>query len=333
MSTKHKNYYEIEAKSYYELGQIHGKLFRWHLKHSIDYQKKNENFLLKSNLSKLYLEATKKYYPNIFDELSGQADGANQPLLDIFTLAIEDELTLEKNMRCTTVVTNGGNLISHNEDWDAESLNEICLLKKTVNGLSIFEFFYIGTLGGNSISINSHGLIQTINSLSHYGKQIGVPKNIISRSLSESKTTEDGIGETRELERSSGYHHLLLPLGKDGISYECTENKVLANEINYPFVHTNHYLSDLREFEKEKIDYSLERYKFAVSHVEKQMSEESLIKVMSDRSLGKRKSLFNERTIGRMVINRETKIINVWMLREDSKGWVEYPLNQIFKTI
>ena len=59
------------------------------------------------------------------------------------------------------------------------------------------------------------------------------------------------------------------------------------------------------------------------------MSEEELIEVVSDTSDGVKKSVFNERTIGRIIFNLKEGYAKVWLLREKDAGWVEYPLDFI----
>ena len=38
-------------------------------------------------------------------------------------------------------------------------------------------------------------------------------------------------------------------------------------------------------------------------------------------------SIFNERTIGRFVIDLENRIAKVWLKREEDLGWLDYPLD------
>ena len=61
--------------------------------------------------------------------------------------------------------------------------------------------------------------------------------------------------------------------------------------------------------------------------VSDQMSIDDLEKVMSDTSKGEKISIFNERTIGRMMVDLKQRVARVWLKREQHLGWVQYDLD------
>ena len=329
MSLKH--YYEIIAKDYYELGLKKGELFGDFLRESIEFQKQEYPWNVKL-LSRLepYLKITKKIFPHLVEELQGYAEGAGVPFSDLWLLNLEDELQETEIDKCTSIATNNGLLIAHNEDWDAESELSICVLKKTIGSLTILELFYLNTLGGNSVSINSHGYVQTINTLTHADKQIGVPRNIIARWLSETQSPEDDYYKLANIKRSSGYNHNIVSVNGTIWNIECSAKKQNLTIPECPFVHTNHFLTELCKLEKDDNSCgTFERFNYASSKVRKSMSLDELERFMSNTSEGRATSIFNEATIARMIINLERMIAYIWLLREKEKGWVEYGLDFI----
>lgn len=64
-------------------------------------------------------------------------------------------------------------------------------------------------------------------------------------------------------------------------------------------------------------------------HISNAMSLEEMKQIMDDTSFGPVKSLTNERTIGKMILDREKNVSHVWLLWEKEKGWVEYPIDFI----
>lgn len=48
---------------------------------------------------------------------------------------------------------------------------------------------------------------------------------------------------------------------------------------------------------------------------------------MSDNSKGSKVSVFNERTIARVIVDLERSMAYVWLLRESEKGWIEYDID------
>src|SRR5690606_27823275 len=123
--------------------------------------------------------------------------------------------------------TNGGKLLLHNEDWDPEAANAVCVLEKTVGELTILELYYYGIpLGGSAVSINSNGTIQAINSLDHSDREVGVPKVVIARWLSESRDIVANLELIRGISRASGYNHVLVSRDGQLFDVECSATEM-----------------------------------------------------------------------------------------------------------
>src|SRR3989344_8750354 len=208
----HKNYLEFSAESNHDLGFQMGKAFREEAHKRVKPLNQTE-----TDLANQLLEVTEKYFPQYINELRGYSEGAEVDFLGLWAVSIEDALDslLEK---CTFGATNGGELLFHNEDWEKGSEKSISMVKKEINGLVIFEIYYHNTLGGNAISINSNGCVHSINSLSHKDHQIGVPRNVIARFLSETSDPVGDFEKIKKIPRASGYNHNIV--GIDGTIYD-----------------------------------------------------------------------------------------------------------------
>lgn len=190
------------------------------------------------------------------------------------------------------------------------------------------ELYYYNTLGGCSISINSRGYVQAINTLTHTKRQVGVPRNVIARWFSETDNPERDFKKMREIPRASGYNHCLVSSTGEVWDIEATDTKQVLWKPAIPLVHTNHYLSELKTFDRSNnVRGTKDRYAMAVSRVKPEMDVEELIDVTSDTSKGSKVSILNARTIARMVVNVEVRIARVWLRREEDKGWIDYELD------
>jgi hypothetical protein len=323
----HRNYFEIEADSYFELGLCKGELFGDFLHETLDERRDEPDWKADRRRAGAYLGAATQVFPHLVEELRGYAEGAGAAFDDLWLLCLEDELEEEEAEKCTTIVTNGGSLIAHNEDWDAGAEDSICVLRKTVAGLTVFELTYLNTLGGNSISINGHGFVHAINSLTHTDHQVGVPKNLVARWLSETRAPDRDVHGLAALRRASGYHHCLVALDGRLWSVECSATRQALVRPEAPFVHTNHFLTRLSAWEGERrVTGTRARYRCASANVRDAMSLEEVKRLAGDTSEGRTKSIFNDRTIARMIIDLPGMTAHVWLRREAAKGWLAYPL-------
>lgn len=334
-ASKHKCFYKFKADSNFELGYKMGKVFKDDVIAGLKRVAEDKNWAGKVELAKEYLRFTADEFPQYVDEIKGYARGAEVPFEQLWPLVIGSELTDETIEKCTAVVTNNGTLIGSTEDFDKSVKDDIYIVQKTIRGLTTLELYYSYSLGGESVSINSHGFVQLTNSLSHNKRQVAIPKNVICRLLSETADPQTNIKKLEELQRSGGYSHTLVSQKSPNWNIEMTEKDIEAKEIGNPFVHTNHYLSELKKYQsdnyaKEGVGIGTqERYKTASNIAKDQMSVEEMKNLLNDTSTGSKKSIFNERTIARIVIDLEAKKAQIWMLREEEKGWVEYELDFI----
>ncbi len=323
---KHQHYFEVNARSNYNLGFQEGVLFREQAQQA--YGQKSKNPTWKKNVKDAlsHLPETEQAFPHYLDELKGYARGAEIPFEALWTISIEEELGQEN--RCTTIITNNGSLIAHNEDAEKGAEESICILKKTLPHISIFELFYYNTLGGNSISVNSNGYIHAVNTLTSSDmRKTGIPRNVIARWLSETKSPETDYQKLCTFQRSSGYNHIFINQHGGLWNIESSALRQKMTYITSPFVHTNHFLTEIQSVEyNDNKNGTLNRYVSAVNQIRATMPTQQVRSMMSDKSGGTKRSIFNERTIARSVIDLKSKMISIWLAREKDKNWIEYPL-------
>lgn len=322
----HDHYYEIAAETPYELGLKRGELFGDVARETLIRNKYERTWLKKLELSQASFTLTQRHFPQLIEELKGYAEGSHISLSDFWTMSLEDDF--DDVDKCTTIVTNNGLLISHNEDWDEVSEDNICVLKKSLRGVTTFELFYYNTLGGASACINSYGISMMINTLTHTDRQIGVPRNVIARWLSETKNPEADFEKMKDIPRSLGYDHIFASSKGQVWNIESSATAQVLEKPDLPFVHTNHFLTkELVGFEEnDDSTGTYERYEQACKNVREKMTVDELISLNSTTNNNEKDSIMNNRTIGRMVIDFAGRVAKIWLKREKEKGWVDYPL-------
>ena len=237
--SRHRNFHVVEADTNAELGRKLGSKFGGEIDDFVREIRNRRGWKRRLDAAQSLLDAARHHFPAYVEELDAYAQAAGQKPIDIWAMCLEDELDDLGHEHCTTMVTNGGALVAHNEDWDEDSEDAICILQKSVGALTILELYYYAVpLGGCAFSINSHGYIQAINSLNHRDASAGVPKCIIARHLSETSNPQQDITRLQGIPRSSGYAHTFVGMTGDVTHIESTARKMVVTQPDLPFVHT-----------------------------------------------------------------------------------------------
>lgn len=325
----HTNYFEISSQSNWELGKKLGEIFGENLDRDLAKLKKETTWSWKIQEARNYLQQTKKDFSQYIEELEGYAQSSNVDFLDLWTVSLEDEVYYED--KCTSLISNDGKLLGHNED-QSDSEESIVVLKKTIKDMTILELYYLHTLGGNSVSINSHGYIQAIDSLTQTDKQLGVPRNVIARWMSETRNPKEDLVKLESLNRASGFCHNILSVKEGIMNIETTAKKVKETIVTAPFVHSNNYLTELNAYEaNDNSTYTFERYKSAKEYAKDRMTVEEMKVVLDNSDNGKLASIYNERTVASIVVDLEENAAYIRLAREQEKSYVKYNLDFITK--
>lgn len=327
----HANYYEVEGSDPVAFGRALGVKFGHKIREYIaDLEDVDDSAWRRAQR---LLQQTEKYFPEYVAELRAYANAADVKLLELWAVAIEDELSADSSDRCTTVVTNEGRLVGHNEDWDPEASTEICVLKKRTGRTTSLELYYYGCpLGGVALSISSQGHVQSINSIAHADARDGVPKHVIARSLSELRSGGADLERILNVPRSSGFAHTLIDRTGQLTSIECTATQHRVTRPRTTFVHTNHLLDPaLNPRGLVASDSSVDRFKDATAMARPAMDLTSMTRLLEDQSRGKSKSILNKNTIARAIVDFDSRTAYFWLKQESEKGWVPYSIDFFFK--
>ena len=319
-TTPHENYFEISADSHYALGVEEGKLFREASLAVIEAEKSNPNHKVGMELSTPCWKAALQAFPDLMEELKGYADGSRLPIDDIW-MSLAGELFGKSGDKCSSVITNDGLLVAHNEDWDADRHGDVCLLKRQVKDFTTFDLFYYNTLGGNAISINSAGFAQTVNTLAYQDEQVGVPRNVVARWLSETRDPDADYQKLTGLQRASGYKHNIVSRDGKIWNIECSAGDQMLTKPEVPFVHTNHFLTKLYKIEKDDgSPDSVDRYNHAASMLKESMSIGEMKALLGDWGEENKQGIRNEMTVARVILDLEQMEAHAWLLTEEEKG-------------
>lgn len=327
----HTNYYEVEGSDPVKIGRALGVQFGDRIRGYIaDLEDVDDSAWRRA---RILLQQTEKYFPEYVAELQAYANAADVELLELWAVAIEDELSADASERCTTIVTNEARLIGHTEDWDPDASTEICVLKKRVGRTTSLELYYYGSpLGGIALSISSRGHIQSVNSLAHADTRIGVPKHAIARSLSELRFGGADLERLLAVPRSSGFAHTLIDRTARLTNIECTATQHRVTRPRTPFVHTNHLLDPvLSQLGLVASDSSWNRFEDASAMASPTMDLATMMTLLGDQSRGKSKSVLNKNTIARAIVDFDKQTAYFWLKQESEKGWVPYSIDFLFK--
>jgi hypothetical protein len=326
----HTNYYEVEGSDSVKIGRALGVQFGDRIRGYIaDLEDIDDSAWRRA---RMLLQQTEKYFPEYVAELRAYANAADVELLELWAVAIEDQLSPDASERCTTVVTNEGRLIGHNEDWDPDAATEICILKKRTGRATSLELYYYGCpLGGVALSISSQGHVQSVNSIAHADFRDGVPKHVIARALSELPFGAADLERLLTVPRSSGFAHILIDRTSRLTSIECTATQHRVTRPRTTFVHTNHLLDPvLGQLGLAASDSSFHRFEDATAMVSPTMDLATMTRLVGDQARGKSKSIFNKNTIARAIVDFDNQTAYFWLKQESEKGWVPYSIDFLF---
>ncbi len=274
----------------YEVGLTIGKTLQTIIQKFLRENKKifEKDFLRLLAESKKFLSVTLKYFPQYIEELEGLAKGADVSFEELF-LANNRELADHSLVspelgHCTIVAVpqSNGYLVGHNEDWDKEAREYLYFADVTVNGTRIFGLNYAYNLIGDSVAVNSYGLIEAVNELYHEDEQVGVPKNFVARAILDCKTLEEVEVLMEKIPRASGFNHVLVQ-GKRLWNIESSAKDYVIEKIEgHPYAHTNHYVTMLKHLDR-GTEESVSRYVKAIQLISDAHTVDDIKRLLSDR--------------------------------------------------
>ncbi|TAL31109.1 MAG: hypothetical protein EPN97_11560 [Alphaproteobacteria bacterium] len=332
--SSHAHYHEITADTPHEMGVALGRAFGPALQPFL------RNLKDLPDAARDYLAAcftlTRQRFPDYAAEIEGYAAGAKISLDVLWQMLLEDDVLALSQEKCTSLATNGGRLIGHNEDWDADAASRLFILRRNLAGKTLFELHYAGTPGGNAISISSSGTLQMINSQDATPLDTSLPRvptNIIARFLADSSDIHSAISRLKGIPRMGGYAHTIIQASPGGKHYllEFSQHDMAMREITqFPFAHANHYvMEEMLQFNQrspECSESSRQRHA-AAAGAAPDMKPADVMALLEDASSGPDNSLLNRRTLAGVVIDLDSACVWVRLVSEPEKSWVKYSLD------
>lgn len=333
-------YLEV-AGTNHEVGLAIGEMFRGKIQEVISDRKHYiRKYQERLSQTEDFVKETKKAFPQLVSEMEGMAEGADVPFLDLFfhnTPEVYDRTSewdreqAQIEDHCTIAVSTNehGPIIGHNEDWDIESLDELYVLKATINDTTYLGLQYATFLIGCSATLTSNGLVQCINEL-HQESHIGVGKYFVARAVLDCKTLDEAETLIRQTRRSSGYNHVLVQ------NNTLMDIEIAGADIDVerrpagPYVHTNHFISErMKQYEKDEASHhknSYDRLTRAKELIKNPMTPAEMMSLLSDTKNSMYPICREDATIGSVILEPELKKISVCYGPPDRGTFVPYTL-------
>lgn len=306
-------YLEISGSSL-EFGNQLGAHFRSIIQKEISYNRRTfKDYASLLDRTKPYYQLTRQFLPHLIVELetiaqAAQIDPAEYFLHNTSEVFDPGNTSDQKDAvfqdHCTVIVgysDQEGAIIGHNEDWSTDTLNQLYILKATVNNHTFIGLNYATVLPGLAASMNSFGLVQCINYLPSTTK-LGVPKNFIARAVLESQTLDQAENLIRHTPQASGFNHVLIQ--QDEIrNLEIIGNQIATETIKQkPYVHTNHYLNPtLQKMEPFHSRSSEARYLRAQELITEKMDYKTITTILRDTQNSQYPICRPQETIGSVI--------------------------------
>lgn len=209
--------------------------------------------------SRVYLDHSRKVYPQYIDELEGIAEGAQVPFEEVFLLMCE-ELWEDYAWRgCTDMAArgkatvDGSTLLAHTNDLLPKTEAMLVLLKVQAGD----EPEYLGvSVGGIAVSAgyNAAKISLTGNQLDSNDVRPGVPRLLVVRAILGSKTLSEAMTHCLLPTRASSYNNVLADGSGEVYSMEGSATDMEAIYIKEDVMaHANHYIApSMRRFERDR---------------------------------------------------------------------------------
>ncbi len=277
-----------------------------------------------------YFQITKKYLPEIVDEIEAMSEGSGVSVKDLFFYNCREIYNLfinsSENDHCTTIVSQKNNsiLVGHNEDWILEGIEDLYILKANLGKTSILGLANNTLLPGDVAMTNSHGLVQCINKLNSESG-LGIPKNFVARAVLDCENISEAVDLIKSIPLASGFNHVLVQKDKI-INIEMATSKISINNIkSNTFVHTNHFLSpELQKIESFRSKSSEIRFNKATNLLKsKEHNLKNIFSLLSDTS-NNCESICRNETIASLVFSPKNNELWICRGRPDKGKYFKY---------
>ena len=192
--------------------------------------------------AKCYIPFAERYVPELLEEVSGLADGAEISLAEAFFLQVATELELAAQ-GCTSLgVASVGvePFVAQNWDQPHDSRgNQVVLHLLPIDRPAILMFTHAGTIG--YIGLNSHGVGIVQNQLYAATKPMGLTGYFIIRKLLSFETVPAGLAWLRGVRIGSTCNYIVGDALGNLVDIELGDGSFRSTERPLQ-LHTNHYM-------------------------------------------------------------------------------------------
>ncbi len=192
-------------------------------------------------------QQTKQWFPSLWEELEGMAEGLGLPVTDVFMWNCRGDLLHKTTDGCTTVALagkDGSRWIAHNEDGDPFLYGRVRLVEvKPDDAPGYLSFYYPGSLPGHTFAANKAGLVQTINNVRTKQRHAGVPRMVLARAVLDCETLDQALDVLRDTPSAGGFHHMLASASDTRMfSIELVPGHCSVLDIPQRYGHANHLI-------------------------------------------------------------------------------------------
>lgn len=205
-----------------------------------------------------YMVAAEARTPELMALITGMAEGAMVPVMELFAVNAFEELEpllspvegttlfLERKEgkvdRCTSFAVSGDGytLLGHNEQWLAGDTGNVAIILEVPGEgqASLASPTYACCIP--AVGINSHGVAMGIQSMVANDDTVGVPRVLVSRHTLVAADRQDALHRSALEGRSGGYGYTVAARGGDTFTIETSAERQVLHEGDGG--HTNHYL-------------------------------------------------------------------------------------------
>jgi hypothetical protein len=186
----------------------------------------------------------RQYFPRIWSELQGLAEGLGLPFDDVFLWNCRGDVWASAPDGCTTVQLPAAEYrrVSHNEDGDPGFAGHCAIAQCQIDGGPGFAaFVYPGSLPGHTFAVTDAGLAVTVNNLRQLGVQAGVPRMVLTRAVLDARDLDAAVGVLSDNPRAGGFHLTLAHRASVALlSVEYSAHGCSVQEVTRPSLHANH---------------------------------------------------------------------------------------------
>ena len=151
--------------------------------------------------------ASRTAYPDAWLELCSLAEGAGVELADLLLLNLRGDLGIDDHGCSDFGWTDGTHaLLGHNEDDDSALNGRCCLLTLMLEDEAAVTTWWVpGILPGNTFSVNEHGLVWGIDSLTVIEPPVAPGRCFVARSVQRVATVDEALGYLRHHPSAGGF--------------------------------------------------------------------------------------------------------------------------------